>query len=98
MTTLLDLIRDVHRHGARLVADVDGGVLCLEGWVCSGLWKDLRVFQPQLFSVLSRFQRMTEHDAGHDRPPVPMVHWPHHPAPGSCLSCGQTLDHPRAIG
>jgi len=100
MTTtlsVLDLIADVHRHGARLTADADGE-LRLKGRVCSGLHRDLRVHLPQLLAVLSRFHRMAAHDASHDRPPVPMVYWPHHAAPGHCQSCGQTLDHPRAIG
>ncbi len=96
--SVLDLVRDVHRHGACLMADVDRGVLCLEGWVCSGLWKALRAQQPQLLAVLSRFQQMTEHDDGHDRPPTPMVHWPAAYGPGHCQSCGHVLDHPRAVG
>lgn len=96
--SVLDLIADVHRHGARLEADVDRGVLRIDGCACSGLLADLRAHKPLLLAVLSRYQRMTAHAAGHDAPSVPMVQWPAAFGPGHCQSCGQGLDHPSAIG
>jgi hypothetical protein len=95
--SVLDLITDVHRHGARLEADTNG-ILRIEGRVCSGLWADISAHTPRLLAVISRLQRMTVNAAGQEQPPVLMAHWPAAFGPGHCQSCGQVLDHPRGIG
>lgn len=96
--TLIDLITTCHARGVRLEADADRGVIRWEGHATPALLDTLRTHKTRLLAVLSRFQRMVEHDASHDRPSRPSVHWPFAAAPGYCQSCGHVLDDSRCVG